>query len=128
MCFTLNFKGEKPNPKKARKDIEVWKCLGAGGKGWLHSLWIDGKTEPWTKGFEYTETTPFDGTFYYGNLTQDAYMQITSNAFHSKKTKELANNMSTEEGDLIVKMYIPKGALYYKNKEEYVSNQIVYPK
>ena len=28
----------------------------------------------------------------------------------------------------IVEMIIPKGALYYENKREYVSSQIIYPK
>jgi hypothetical protein len=132
MCFDkICYTKIKPRPKVAKEDITVFKLIGVGGNGMYYDLYINGKKEKWTPGYWYTEDTPFKGAFWNASTK---FLSIEGNAFHSLKTMKIAldkqyfwNNMKIVNMT-IVKMIIPKGALYYENEKEYVSSQIIYPK
>lgn len=131
MCFILEIKTKKkPKPQVATKDIKVYKCITDNKYGVYYPLIINKKYEIYTKGFEYEETKPFKGSYVaepnlYNETTR---LKIEGNCFHSCKTKSLAKLRKQYNSHKVVAMIIPKGALYYENKEEYVSNRIIYPK
>ena len=127
MCFDKKYNPltRKPQPKKAKKDIIVFKVIGRHGNGMIYDLFIKGKNEVWTPGYWYTEKTPFVGSTF---DSFSGWFSVYGNAFHSLKTKILAKDKQTYWGGTkVVKMIIPKGALYYENEKEYVSSQIIYP-
>ena len=122
-CYTKN----KPRPTKAKEDITVFKVIEITGNGVCYNLHIKGKLEKWTPGYLYEETTPFKGACWRKLFTN--LLSIEGNAFHSCKTMKVAKDIQEFWSTMkIVKMIIPKGALYYENKREYVSSQIIYPK
>jgi hypothetical protein len=130
MCFTKVYKkiteGKIEKPKVAKKDIIVWKVVGADGRGCYKDLYITNEAgeknrEPWTRGFQYTETTPF-----YTAIAGYKSLEINGHAFHSKKVKHDAF-LIQGSGEIIVNMVIPKGAKYYENDKEYVSSSIIFP-
>lgn len=124
MCFSLlTDNGKKPKPKKAKEDIKVYKVITEGGWGWMNNLHINGKEEPWTKGFRYIETTPFKDSRM--SLFNTKLFKVNGNAFHSKKTQRAAFDIRNV-AEKIVEMYIPKNAIYYENNTEYVSSEIVW--
>lgn len=131
MCFEKNLsKNTKriPKPQVADKNITVYKVINNFGWGWFYSLIINDKKEPWTKGFEYEELTPFAGCRIYKSCSSVyPILNIEGNAFHSKKTRKEAAKIRYIR-EKVVTMIIPKGALYYENDTEYVSNRIIYPK
>jgi hypothetical protein len=122
MCFRLYYTGKKPLPKKAKEDIIVWKVISKEGWGWMNNLKIDGKEEKWEKGWHYIELKPF-----IRSTVAHSTLKVNGNAFHSNKTRRLGRG-KVFYGNKLVRMYIPKGALYYENDTEYVSSEIVYPK
>jgi hypothetical protein len=125
MCFEIYGKA-KPKPEKATEDIIVYKAIQANGKGVYNQMIIDNKATRWRKGNEYYETTPFK------TMTKSKWSDrwdINGHAFHSGVTKYDADfHVNRDRGDIVVKMIIPKGALYYKSNTEYVSNRIIYPR
>lgn len=117
MCFTAY---RKPELKQATQDILVYKVISKDGWGWAHNLLIDGKECKWEQGWQYTETHFVkDALYYVGRWV------IDKNAFHSKKTHEGADFLCAPY-EMIVEMYIPKGAYYYENETEYVSSDLVW--
>lgn len=121
MCLTFN---ERPELKRAGKDIPVFKCIKRGGGGVYKSLYIKGVLEKWTQGFHYSE--PY---FKKSALIKDwvgDYM-VQGDALHSCATRQAAMRHSNS-GRKIVEMYIPKGAYYYMEDDNYVSSALVYPK
>lgn len=134
MCFNLcDSSAKRPQPNVAEKDITVWKVLKKNNEGLFYDLKIGRKIEPWTKGFHYTETTAFRGAkrenSLFGYTTRHTWWEFTANCFHSCKTREQARNKAsfnpTERK--VVKMIIPKGALYYTDNREYISSEIIFP-
>ena len=125
MCFYLQSTyGKIPITKVEEEDIIVWKSINKDNSGWLYSLVINGWKEKWTKGFHYIETTPFKSmrwNYSYG------YWEFFGNCFHSKKTKQEAESITCSD-EKVVKMIIPKNSLFYENKYEYISSEIIYPK
>jgi len=127
MCFTITTKKcIRPIPKEARKNITVFKIIGTTGYGLHFLLHINGNWETWQKGYEYIETTPFKGMWRQANK-----WKIEGHAFHSKILKtdaiEIVQSMVLPEAWKVVRMIIPKGALYFKNDIDYVSDRLVYP-
>lgn len=124
MCFRV--KTEKwsgwnssiPKPKKARKDIVVYKALSIREDGPYFNLRIDGKVEGYNRGFIYSETTPFATAQHYGRQ-----LEVNGHAFHVNKSMYLAKQHSSN----VKLMVIPKGALYYENVREYVTSELWYP-
>lgn len=126
MCLVVITRSRrKPMPKKAVKDIIVFKVIRNNRTGIFNNMFIDDKLQKWTKGYEYYETKPFNGSTWYHSSGR---LHVGANCFHSKITKEdaemLAQNYSNTK---VVKMIIPKGTLYYKNDTDYASNRIIYP-
>lgn len=119
MCFTI----KENKRKKADRNIRVWKIIGVTGSGTFYNLTINHEYESWTEGYEYIETKPFVRSIIYENA-------INGGCFHSGKTRENARGLLRlcGNGYKIVQMIIPKGAEYYENDIEYVSNRIIYPK
>ena len=125
MCFELKkINGKKPLPKRATRNITVYKrLLKSSGKGPIYHLNIEGTYEGYTKGWYYylKSGKPFlpDGM----SDCENSY--IGGNCFHSyvslKRAKAYSNIW-----ERVVEMIIPKGALYYKNDVHYVSDQIIY--
>lgn len=126
MCFTLySDKRTKPRPKKAKQDIIVFKVLKKSGWGCYKPLIINGKKLRWQKGTEVYETTPFKDAEWESSISE---LNINGNALHSGTLENAKTILSMSKIRKIVKMIIPKGALYYENNEgEYVSNRLVYP-
>lgn len=130
MCFTLEIKTKKkPKPEVATEDIKVYKCITDSPYGVYYPLIINDKKEIYTKGYEYEETTPFRGSYIAepDTYSENRRLKIEGNCFHSCTTRHFANNRKQYRWHKVVIMTIPKGALYYKNKEEYVSNRLIYP-
>ncbi len=121
MCFNLKINGVIPTPLIAKKDIHVYKVINKSGEGWIYNLFINGKEELWTKGYEYEETTPF-----IDYIKRDWNVYFHGHCFHSCKTLHHAK-LKQCSNEIIQKFIIPKGALYYKNDKEYISNRIIYP-
>ena len=124
MCF-LAKTTEEATLKIATKNIRVYKAISREGNGWLYSLWINNEREKWTPGFHYTEPD-FSKKALNKRIVGEGYF-VDGNAFHSKKTLDSVRKMSHDHNDIIVEMYIPRGARYYENNEEYVSSSLVYP-
>jgi len=125
MCFIKYFKTKekaveaKNNPKIAKRDIPVWKQL--------ISLNPDEKVGfspyysfPYFKGFHYyiTDRRKF-GIYVEATGYSRDYKLVINKGLHSYSS----NNRYKIN---LVKMYIPKGALYYTDGEEYVSSQLVW--
>lgn len=128
MCFIKNYnrKDECKKPKIAKKNILVYKVIGKNGDGCYRNLYITnekGQTnrEPWKRGFQYTELTPFKSAVH-----KDLCVIVEGDAFHSKKTKYSALDIKGYD-EIVVRMIIPKGALYYENIREYVSSSLIFP-
>jgi hypothetical protein len=130
MCFKIKSNNRFIEANIAKKDIIVWKSIKKDGYGWMYNLRINEKIEPWTKGYEYTETYfPKQKKHDYKHLYYDTLFifNFDENGFHSKKMKRVANNI-TQYNEKVVKMIIPKGSYYYENEEEYFSESLIYPK
>ncbi len=121
MCLIFNHTKYGYEPQIAKENIRVYKVIARNGQGCFYSLYINDKFENWTRGFHYVETTPFDTMIVGYNETS-----IYGHAFHSKKTRKAARDLKDDD-EIVVEMYIPKGAKYYENKTEYASSAIVYP-
>jgi hypothetical protein len=150
MCFNFKLTKDKsesgriksrpPKYKIAEEDIKVYKTLRsddrpiyvslriANDKGWI-------VIEPYTRGFEYEELDFVQKALYWNKgytsfgIAKSGRYNITKNAFHTCKTRDDAKThiMSHHNNRKIVEMIIPKGAFYYENDEEYVSNRVIYP-
>lgn len=127
MCFEIR-STRKPRPKKARKDIPVWKVIaGSGYSPMYHMRDRDYELMTWEKGHHYTEKPAFKDTEM--NKFGDDGWHISGSVLHSKATLQEAEDLAS--GFLYVtmvvaEMYIPKGALYMENEEEYVSSELIY--
>jgi hypothetical protein len=132
MCLTIegfrtrqqarNFKN---NPKIAKEDIPVWKVICKNGDP--RYFW--GTGVKYEKGYHYYQTGrhhfSFDIEKYF-----DSWRINIDMGLHSCKNKyrAMVTHYYYSENHKIVKMYIPKGAKYYENEEEYVSNELVWYK
>lgn len=125
MCFKI-YQKDKPKPQKAKEDIIVYKAIRKNGMSIYKQMVIDGKETRWKKGYEYYETTPFR-TMVKSRFTDR--WDISGHAFHSgARYYDAYNHVNISRGDIVVRMIIPKGALYFTNGGEYVSNRIIYPR
>lgn len=106
-------------PLIAERDIIVYKGLTCRDYPPIKQMIIDRHTVGYERGFHYYNTTPFRGRSSHG-----LEMYISGNCFHSCVTHQRASMMCSK----VVKMIIPKGALYYTNGKEYASSEIIYPK
>lgn len=120
MCFIKRGLSKHIKPLKAKKNIKVYKVLETEDYGPFFTLKIEGKIYPYEKGWIYYITkNPFQ---FIGN-------HIDGNCFHSMINLNKALIRAKNFLDCkVVEMIIPKGALYYKNDTEYVSDQLYYPK
>lgn len=127
MCFEKRINGTKiPESSVAEKDIKVYKIIDNKNLGMCYDLHINGKKYKWKPGYWYSETTPFH-TARMNPIT--GWLEIEGHALHSCKTlKEARKKLNFFNDVKMVKMIIPKGALYYENNREYVSDQLIYPK
>ncbi len=121
MCFKLRYEDKKP--RVAKQDIVCWKILRMDNRSPMYDLVIDRKEEAWTPGYIYWEKSQ---TFRKSSISQ---YKVNGGCFHSKRMRKLAKiSWIMDDGDKkVVKMIIPKGAKYYENDEEYVSDTIWYP-
>lgn len=104
--------------KVAKRDIPVKKVISKISGGPVYNLVIDGKFEPYKKGWHYIES---------GTPLKKKVSAIEGGVFHSYSSSR--KWISSSSRYKIVDMYIPKGALYLYDptNKEYVSDQIVYP-
>jgi hypothetical protein len=107
------------SPKIATKDILVWKVIESNGVSPYRYF-------KYEKGYHYYQT----GKKPFGFKLQQGFCRwfIEINmGLHSCKSinraKEVQGLSSTRK---VVKMYIPKGAKYFENEREYVSDQLVW--
>lgn len=121
MCFTSTTieKRKVPKPMKAKENILVYKSLSWSGSSPYFPMYINHVCEKYTPGFIYEETTPFKGA----TVISTNFM-VRGNAFHVNKRKAYAEQV---HGGDIQAMIIPKGALYYENKDEFVTSKLWYP-
>lgn len=126
MCFNtgISICKPKPEPKIAERDIKVYKVINRNGMGSFYNLLDEnGSIIYWEPGYHYIESPDIDGNVFFffegwGNW------EITK-GLHSKKTL-IGAKYVCEDNERIVKMIIPKGAKYFENKDEYVSDQLIY--
>lgn len=126
MCFEIN-STKRPRPKTAKKDIPVWKVITNDGDSPMFHM-KDGSYNimKWEPGYHYTEEPTFSKNeiVFTGGL-----WEIHGSVLHSKTTLKGAEDLNSEflhRTMMVAEMYIPKGALYMENKEEYVSSDLVY--
>lgn len=119
MCFII-YRNRKPKVLIAKKDIVVYKSIRTSGFGAIYSLRIAGRKEKWIKGTHYWQTIPFK---IIRNVYGGTRYEVHENAFHSFIEKPYYQSYNRK----IITCYIPKGAKYLKNYEQYVSSAIVYP-
>lgn len=123
MCFTKRFKTRKEarnfknNPKIAKKDIPVYKVIHKTGFSAIKGF-------DYCKGFHYTELNPFKGRIKRHDFLFHWLLDIET-GFHSCKSIQEAKKWGLNNKKLVT-FYIPKGAKYYENDTEYVSDQIVW--
>lgn len=111
MCFT-NYKNQE-SAKVAENDIECYKYLLNDNRGLISPIYGD---------FIWKEKEIVEAVYF--SSTGD---RIIEGGFHSRKTIGGAQDFKEEMCDLaspIHKFIIPKGALYFENETEYVSNKI----
>ena len=121
MCFHIS--RHYPKMQTAKEDIVVYKAINKSGTGWVYNMRDkEGNIMKWIPGWVYYQDMPKSHLF-----TKYIRTEIEGNCFHSNKTIRLAKGKK-DSYDMVVKMIIPKGALYYENEEEYVSNELYYPK
>ena len=119
MCFSTGiYTRTKPKPKIAKSDITVYKDIGKYGKGYYYSLiGVDGKYMKWEKGFHYTELPDDKGRVFSFERCWNGGQWTIHKGLHSKRKRYWLSE---------VEMIIPKGAKYFENKTEYVSDQLIY--
>lgn len=147
MCFNFMW-GEgvdehnPPKYKVAKKDITVYKILTLYDRPPLFDLRITyphtpniTNIEPFTRGFEYEELDFASKALKWkmrGYISSNeplfSYV-VNGNAFHTFKKEKYAMGITflMSPPTKIVEMIIPKGALYYENKTQIVTNRIIYP-
>lgn len=111
MCFT-NYKKQE-SAKVAENDIECYKYLLNDTRGLMSPIYGD---------FIWKEKEIVNAVHF-----SPAGDRIIENGFHSRKTVAGADDYRVEMCDIaspIHKFIIPKGALYFENETEYVSNKI----
>lgn len=124
MCFTLRKEDIGKKPKVATEDITVYKVIDPyTGTGAYYSMADKhGMFMPWVQEYIYYEE---DKRLFRKGYRRD---KIAGGCFHSCKTKKAAKIAGYPvRNECVVKMIIPKGALYYENDKEYVSNMLYYP-
>lgn len=99
-------------PLIAKKDIEVFKVLNKDNT----SIYKDFQ---YTKGFEYT-----NDKFTIDYIRFLDRLNIHS-GIHSCKTKS-ATQIHKQDHHKVVKMIVPKGAEYFENDDEIVSNRLIW--
>ncbi len=119
MCFVIRSE-KKPKVKIAKKDIRVYKVIGSSGHGIYYNLM--GRRDTiiqWKKGYLYKDKI--------GRLKLFFDLWEINEGLHSFKKRKDANELViSSHGRTIVIMYIPKGAKYYENGHQYLSNQLVW--
>lgn len=109
-------------PEVAKEDIIVYKVILSSGYPLYRERLAGFKYE---KGFHYYQTGNKPFTFDYGRVSPRNWALLISVGLHSCKTRQNAKNRA-ELGGKVVKMIIPKGAKYFENDTEYVSDQLIY--
>lgn len=124
MCFILN-KTDDYKPRVAKKDIIVYKVLRSDYSSYNYNIQIGKRTIVWQPGFHYYEKTPFKSAEIRWKLgkSNNYVVIVEGDAFHSFKKKPRGWSFWSK----IVKLIIPKGALYYENDKCFVSSELIYP-
>lgn len=128
MCFnTYSHYGweAKPAPCIAKRNIPVYKVLDKDNLSPCKLMRDEkGNVMKWRKGYLYIELPNKDGEVF--QYIRHWRIWWITKGLHSVKTKSMARGMCGTYRK-IVKMYIPKGAKYYTNKDGYyVSDQLLY--
>lgn len=127
MCFStgISSKESKPEPKITVRDIKVYKVIRKNGTGVYRDLrYKNGNMMLWKPGYHYTELPDTNGNVFGIKIRLDEW--AIYKGLHSIKTPKKAKIHIYNNDCIIVKMIIPKGSKYFKNKDEYVSDQLVY--
>ncbi len=113
MCFKIKDR----KLRVAKRDIKVYKAIAKSGYGLFYNLRDKkGNVLLWKQGYHYSEKI--------GGPRGNFIMR----GLHSKRTRYGASKVARwyATDRRIVEMYIPKGAKYYMNRTDYVSNQLVW--
>ena len=114
MCFITT---KQSRPRKAKEDIFCWKILNSDYTPLFHSQYSPYKSgilNPIVKLIKYSDDCDSNLTSY-----------IIEEGYHSYHTEDIAINNRRFNEFIIAEFVIPKDTLYYKNKEEYVSETII---
>jgi hypothetical protein len=133
MCLIVSVGNKQPQPKQAKRNIQVFEVIDVFKSSPYKNMIIDNKVEPWTRGFVYKEpdfltTALRKGIFDSGNYK----WEVHGNAFHSFLDEYFARLLTRNLGldrYLIAQMYIPKGEYYFigRNGIEVASSALYYP-
>jgi len=122
MCFSsqyFNLKKEArlafSKPNIAKEDIIVYKILHKDYRSLHRRFQYEKNTHYYQTGKNFTVS-------YSGSWTGTYRFQIHT-GLHSYKSRYCAE--INHYGGIIVKFVVPKGAKYYENSEEIVSNQLI---
>ena len=124
MCFYVN----KSQKQIAKKDITVYKIITMNNKSLVyHFSWKPNKT--YKENLKTKEQLTYlkdNTTSVWGYSRNLEFEKVINEGFHGfihiKNAIKLQRRITSFTK--IVKMIIPKGSTYYRNKEEIVSNQI----
>lgn len=124
MCLKIKIANRKEgiklakNPNVATRNMVVYKRLSANGKSPIRGFIYE-------RGFHYYQTgnRKLTGSI---SLSCWGFNFRVDSGLHTYTTERVAKK-NKYRAEKIVRMIIPKGALYYKNNRHIVSSELIFP-